>query len=314
MARPLRIEYPGAFYHIIQRGNERKDIFISEQDRVKFYEYLAALHTRYKVNIHTYCLMNNHYHLILETENANLTKAMHYLNTSYTVYFNVKRKRAGHLFQGRYKAILVEADEYLHQLSRYIHLNPVRVGLVKDPVNYPHSSYKYFISSAKPPDWLDTGFILSLFDTNGNKAKSLYRKFVLEGIGNETDIIRKNVKFGCLLGGPEFVENIKARFIEGRQDKEIPALRAAQSQLSPNDIKQVAIKKLGDTKLSRKICIYLIRKYTSSSLKEIAALFNNIISDAGISALYNRLGRKRIIDKRLNKKIVEIEKLLKVEI
>lgn len=312
MARPLRIEYPGAFYHVIQRGNERKAIFISEQDRTKFYEYLTALHTRYKVNIHTYCLMNNHYHLILETKNANLTKAMHYLNTSYTVYFNVKRKRAGHLFQGRYKAILVEADAYLHQLSRYIHLNPVRIGLVKDPADYPYSSYKYFISSTKSPDWLNTGFILSLFDSNANKARSLYKKFVLEGIGNETDIIRKNINFGFLLGSPEFVEDIKAGFIEGRQDREIPVLKAAQTQLNPNDIKKAVIDIISNTKLSRKIYIYLIRKHTSLSLKEIAALFDNI-SDAGVSVLYNRLGRGRIIDKGLNKKIVEIEKMLKVE-
>jgi len=312
MARPLRIEYPGAFYHVIQRGNERKAIFISEQDRTKFYEYLAALHTRYKVNIHTYCLMNNHYHLILETKNANLAKAMHCLNTSYTVYFNVKRKRAGHLFQGRYTAILVEADEYLHQLSRYIHLNPVRIGLVKDPADYPHSSYKYFISNSTSPDWLNKGFILSLFDSNANKAKSLYKKFVLEGIGNETDIIRKNMSFGFLLGSSEFVEDIKARFIEGRQDEEIPVLKAAQPQLNPEDIKQTVIKKIVNTKLSRTIGIYLIRKHTSLSLKEIAALFGKI-SDAGVSALYNRVGKKRIANKRLNGRIKEIEKMLKIE-
>lgn len=312
MARPLRIEYPGAFYHVIQRGNDRKNIFISDQDRIKFFEYLSVIHTRYKVDIHTYCLMNNHYHLILETKNANLTKAMHYLNTSYTVYFNVKRKRSGHLFQGRYKAILVEADEYLHQLSRYIHLNPVRIGLVKDPADYPYSSYKYFISNNKSPDWLNTGFILSLFDKNINKAKSLYKKFVLEAIGNETDIIRKNISFGFLLGSPEFVGDIKARFVDGREDKEIPVLKAARSQLSPEDIKQMVVKKIGDNKLSRKISIYLIRKYTSVSLKGAAALFNNI-SDAGVSALYTRVGKKRLVDKRLNKRIKEIEKVLKIE-
>jgi putative transposase len=312
MARPLRIEYPGAFYHVIQRGNERKNIFISDYDRIKFFEYLAVIHIRYKVHIHTYCLMNNHYHLILETKNANLTKAMHYLNTSYTVYFNVKRKRSGHLFQGRYKAILVEADEYLHQLSRYIHLNPVRIGLVKDPADYPHSSYKYFISSKKPPDWLNTGFILSLFDSNANRARSLYKKFALEGIGDETDIIRRNISFGFLLGSPEFVEDIKARFIEGKQNKEIPVLKAAQPQLNPENTKQAITKKIADTKLSRKIGIYLIRKHTSLSLKEIAALFDKI-SDAGVSALYNRVGKKRLADKRLNGEIKEIEKMLKIE-
>jgi hypothetical protein len=256
--------------------------------------------------------MDNHYHLVIETKNANLAQVMHYLNTSYTVYFNVKRKRSGHLFQGRYKAILVEADEYLHQLSKYIHLNPVRIGIVKDPADYPHSSYKYFISNTNPPDWLNTDFMLSMFDQNIKKAKSLYKKFVLESAGNEMDLIKKNIKFGFLLGSQEFLENIKARFIEGRKDKEIPLLKAAQTQLKPDEIKQAVIKKINNTKLSRRISIYLIRKHTPLSLKEIAALFDNI-SDAGVSVLYNRVGKKRNIDRGLNKKITEVEKLLKVE-
>ncbi|MDP3788793.1 MAG: transposase [Candidatus Omnitrophota bacterium] len=312
MARPLRIEYPGAFYHVIQRGNEKKNIFLSEQDRLKFYEYLAILHIRYKVNIHTYCLMRNHYHLIMETENANLASAMHYLNTSYTVYFNLKSKRTGHLFQGRYKAILVEADEYLHQLSRYIHLNPVRAGLVKDPANYPHSSYKYFVSTQKRPGWLKTNFILSMFDASTKKAMPLYKKFILEGIGNETDIIRKNVSFGFLLGGQDFMDDIKSRFIEGKDDPEIPVLKAAQYRLSPEAIKEMVTKKIGENKLSRKVCIYLIRKHTALSLKKIAGLFDGI-GDAGVSVLCRRIDDERTKDKKLNSAIVEMEKLLKVE-
>jgi REP element-mobilizing transposase RayT len=312
MARPLRIEYPGAFYHIIQRGNERRDIFISEQDRVKFYGYLSILHTRYNVDIHTYCLMRNHYHLIIETKDANLAKAMHSLNTSYTVYFNVKRKRSGHLFHGRYKAILVESDEYLHHLSRYIHLNPVRAGLVKDPLDYPYSSYRYFISSNKSPDWLNIDSVLSFFNSRVNKAKSLYKEFVIDSMGKETDIIRKNLHFGFLLGNPDFISDITSRFIEGKEDNEIPVLKAARIRLTPEKIKDAITKKIDNPKLSRRLSIYFIRKHTSLTLKEIAALFDNI-SDAGVSALYNREDRRRSKDKGLNKKIIEIEKMLKIE-
>ncbi|MFH1245352.1 MAG: transposase [Candidatus Omnitrophota bacterium] len=312
MARPLRIEYPGAFYHIIQRGSVKEDIFISEQDRLRFYDYLSTMHTRYKVRIHTYCLMNNHYHLIMETEEANLTKAVHYLNTSYTVYFNVKNKRSGHLFQGRYKAILVEADEYLHQLSRYIHLNPVRAGAAKEPEDYPYSSYKYFISTNMVLDWLDTGFILSLFNSNVNKAKTLYKEFVLDGIGKEKDSITKNTHYGLLLGGAGFIEDIKARFISGKQDKEVPVLTEVMKQLKPEKIKSAVIKEIEDAKLARRIAIYLIRKHTALRLTEIAALFGNI-SDAGVSALYHRETEKRIIDKELNKKILRVEELLRIE-
>jgi len=128
MARPLRIEYPGAHYHITSRGNEQKDIFKSQRDREKFLEYLECATTRYGAVIHAYCLMSNHFHLLLETPEGNLSEIMRHINGAYTTYFNVKRKRAGHLLQGRYKAILVDADEYLVELSRYIHLNPVRVG------------------------------------------------------------------------------------------------------------------------------------------------------------------------------------------
>ena len=147
MARQLRIEYEGAFYHIVQRGIERKDIFISDKDKEKFLSYLNGSFVKYRAIFHSYVLMNNHYHLILETPRANLSKIMHYLNTSYAAYFNTKRRRVGPLYQGRFKAVLVQQDEYLHYLSCYIHLNPLRAGVVKSPQEYSYSSYNFFISS-----------------------------------------------------------------------------------------------------------------------------------------------------------------------
>ena len=145
MARPLRIQYSGAFYHITSRGNERRDVFRSKADRERFLFYLATATERYHARIHVYCLMSNHYHLLLETPEGNLSQIMRHINGAYTTYFNTKRKRAGHLFQGRYKAILVEADEYATHLSRYIHLNPVRAGMVSVPEDYTWSSYHYYI-------------------------------------------------------------------------------------------------------------------------------------------------------------------------
>ncbi|HDO21625.1 MAG TPA: transposase, partial [Nitrospirae bacterium] len=140
MARPLRIEYPGAFYHITSRGNERKDIFKSARDREKFLSYLESSTQRYGAVIHVYCLMTNHYHLLLETPLGNLSQIMRHINGAYTTYFNTRRQRSGHLFQGRYKAIVVDADEYAEELSRYIHLNPVRAGIVERPEEYQWSS------------------------------------------------------------------------------------------------------------------------------------------------------------------------------
>ncbi|MCK5545000.1 MAG: transposase, partial [Desulfobulbaceae bacterium] len=141
MARPLRITFPGAFYHITSRGNEGKVVFKSKRDREKFLEYLESATKRYDALIHAYCLMDNHYHLMVETPSGNLPQIMRHINGAYTTYFNIKRKRSGHLFQGRYKAILVEIDEYAKELSRYIHLNPVRAGMVEKPEAYQWSSY-----------------------------------------------------------------------------------------------------------------------------------------------------------------------------
>ena len=145
MARALRVEYPGAFYHVINRGNAGDDIFKSLRDREKFLEYLQTAVEHYGLKIHTYCLMTNHYHLLVETPEANLGRAIKWVNVSYAGYFNRKRQRCEHLFQGRYKAILVDADEYLKQLSRYIHLNPIRAKMVAELCSYPFSSYPAFI-------------------------------------------------------------------------------------------------------------------------------------------------------------------------
>ena len=140
MARPLRIIYEGAFYHVTARGNERRRIFLSHRDYEKFLSYLAEAVHKYGVILHAFVLMANHYHLIVETPKGNLSSFMHSLNSAYTTYFNIKRRRAGHLFQGRYKALLIDVDNYLLELSRYIHLNPVRAGMTERPEAYRYSS------------------------------------------------------------------------------------------------------------------------------------------------------------------------------
>jgi REP element-mobilizing transposase RayT len=131
MARPLRIEFPGAFYHVMNRGNTGMNIFRSARDREKFLEYVGEAVKRYGIKVHTYCLMTTHYHFLIETPYPNLSQAIKWINAGYSVYFNRKRRHFGHLFQGRFKAVLVDADEYLKHLSRYIHLNPVRARMVE---------------------------------------------------------------------------------------------------------------------------------------------------------------------------------------
>lgn len=317
MARSLRIEYPGAFYHVIQRGIERKAIFSSDIDREKFFSYLNASFLAYKSVIHTYVLMSNHYHLILETPRANLSKAMHYINTAYAAYYNTKHKRAGHLYQGRFKAILVDKDEYLHYLSCYIHLNPVRVGIVKFPEEYRYSSYNYFISSNKPPQWFNASLILSIFDNKPAKARRLYRQFVTDNTGKEKDIIKNNIKNGFVLGSDNFLEGLKAKIDAIRDNPEIPVLNEVKYKEGPSMeyIRSTVEKLVGHNKrLARSVSMYLSRKYTQKTNNEIAAFYGNI-GYTGVSQACRRIEDRRVKDRNLEKLIITLDcKMKKYEV
>jgi len=226
MARPLRITYPGAFYHVTSRGNERKDIFKSKRDREKFLEYFESAAKRYDAVIHVFCLMDTHYHLLLETPSGNLPQIMRHINGAYTTYFNVKRGRSGHLFQGRYKAILVDIDEYAKELSRYIHLNPVRAKMVKTPEEYEWSSYKFYIGEKKPPEWLYRDFILGYFGKKVSIAQKEYHKFVTAIVNKKYDNPLDEVVSSTLLGSPDFIAFVKDKFLSGKKpDKGLPALK-----------------------------------------------------------------------------------------
>jgi putative transposase len=169
MARPLRIQYSGAFYHVTARGNEKKRIFFSNADYEKFKYYVSMAQDKYGFFLHCFVLMINHYHLVIETASANLNSVMHYINSSYTNYVNRKMERTGHLLQGRYKALLIDHDSYLLELSRYLHLNPVRAGIVQKPEDYPHSSYGSFIGIRKA-EGVSRDFILGMISQYENKA------------------------------------------------------------------------------------------------------------------------------------------------
>lgn len=307
MARSLRIEYSGAFYHIIQRGNEKRAIYLFNADYQKFFYYLEQIIHQYNVRIHAFCLMKNHYHLVLETKEPNLTKAMHTLNVSYAVYFNRRRNRSGHLFQGRYKAIVVQADNYLHHLSRYIHLNPVRAKIVTNPELYLYSSYKDYVAKKQRYSWLTKTFVLPCFNKNTDKAKKLYKNFVISAMGMETDIIQNNITADFVLGDEEFVENLKKDFIQKKENSEIPTLELLKSRFFLDDIQREVFKIIKDTKLARKIAIYLSRKYTGKKLIDIARFYGKIGYTA-VSEICKNVEKRRITDKDFNAILVGFEK------
>jgi putative transposase len=265
MSRPLRISYPGAFYHVTSRGNESKNVFLSEQNRKRFLDYLESANEKYGAIIHCYCLMSNHYHLLLETPQANLSKVMHQINASYTTYFNTKRSRSGHLFQGRYKAILVDKESYAHELSRYIHMNPVRAKMVKKPWDYKWSSCGMYTGIQKSPSWLETSAILKSF---GRKPYDAYRSFVVK---NNTFNPYRQIHASTILGPPEFITRIQ-KYVKGENIRDVPALKKVSGRPTLELIEK-AVSESAPDDIRRKMYLY-ISQTKGYSLKEIGEYFD----------------------------------------
>ena len=183
MARPLRLSFPGAVYHVTSRGNARQDIVADDRDRSQWLSLLAHVVDRYGWLCHAYCLMDNHYHLVIETPKPNLSIGMRQLNGRYTQAYNRRHEQVGHVFQGRFTAILVEKDAHLLELCRYVVLNPVRAKIVSHPRLWVWSSYRATVGETKAPGWLTTDWILSQFGQRGGPAQARYRTFVAEGRG-----------------------------------------------------------------------------------------------------------------------------------
>ncbi|MEK6802083.1 MAG: transposase [Nitrospirota bacterium] len=183
MARPLRLSFPGAVYHVTSRGNARHDIVADDRDRSQWLSLLAHVVDRYGWICHAYCLMDNHYHLLIETPKPNLSLGMRQLNGRYTQAYNLRHEQVGHVFQGRFTAILVEKDAHLLELCRYVVLNPVRAKIVSHPRLWAWSSYRATVGETKAPGWLTTDWILSQFGQRAGPAQERYRTFVAEGRG-----------------------------------------------------------------------------------------------------------------------------------
>ena len=297
MARPLRIEYAGAVYHVTSRGNERKAIFRDDEDREKFLSLLSETPKRFGVLIHGYVLMGNHYHLLLETSRPNLQWMMQYLNTAYTVYFNRKHHRAGHLLQGRYKASLIDKDSYLLSVSRYVHLNPVRAGMVNWPEEYRWSSYREYIGRNKHSAWLSRSWVFEQFSGGTTRARQhCYKEFVEDALGG-LDNPFASLRAGSVLGSERFFEEIKRklavekdsdvsqsrRFAEAISGDALIRFVAAGYGIEEHEITGVR----GWGNRARRVCMYLLREFTDMSNAEIADRFH--VSHSAVSKACKRL-------------------------
>jgi REP element-mobilizing transposase RayT len=309
MARPLRIEFEGALYHVTSRGDEKREIFKTPTDRQRFLEYLSSATERYGAVIHCYCLMTNHYHIFVETPRGNLSQIMRHINGAYTTYYNVKRKHAGHLFQGRYKAIVVEADQYALELSRYVHLNPVRAGIAPTPEDYQWSSYSSYIGEEQPPLWLHRKLVLAMIAEDLASSQQRYRVFVEDLIGKEYDSPLLHAVASTILGSAEFVEAVMADFVEKEAAiRDVPALRALNRRYHVENIMAKAQEVVDDPVLARDVAMHLCHRYSGERLKEIGIHFE--IGDSGVAKASARLAKRLEVDELLRDKVKEILRCL----
>jgi putative transposase len=223
MSRPIRLEFPDALYHITSRGDRREDIYDDDADREAFLKIFSKVIEQNNWYCYSYCLMSNHYHLLVQTPDANLSKGMRQLNGIYTQYYNRRHGLTGHLFQGRYKSILVDQDAYLLELSRYIVLNPVKSGMVKSVEKWVWSSYRAMVGMTPSSEWLSSEFLLSQFSKQRKTAIKRYRQFVSEGLKNSS--IWHQLSNQVYLGDKAFVDRVQKYLPNDNGDIQIPKIQ-----------------------------------------------------------------------------------------
>lgn len=289
MARPLRLEFPGAFYHLTSRGNRQESIFLDDGDRRSFLDLLGKEVRQQEWVCYAYCLMDNHYHLVMETPEPNLVRGMRRLNGVYTQAFNRRHKKVGHVFQGRYKAIVVDKDNYLLELCRYVVLNPVRANVVQRPEDWKWSSYRGTVGKITAPQWLAAEKLLDLF--SGHQAN--YRKFITEGIAKPS--VWEGLKGQIYLGGEAFLRRMQ-NLVEG---KAVHGIAKAQTKpLCPGVDEIVAtVGRAYDIPASLVLdrsnveaywlAVYLMRRIGNLSLREVAERVR--VSAARISQIQTKI-------------------------
>ncbi len=316
MARPMRIEYVGAFYHVTSRGNERKEIFGGPKDYERFKHYLREAQDKYDFVLHGYVLMTNHYHLILETNKPNLHQIMHYLNGSYTTYFNRLNGRSGHLFQGRYKGIVIDVDNYLLELSRYLHLNPVRGGMVKRPEEYAYSSYRSFIGLGRKREGIvSRDRIWGMISGDERRAAQKYRRYVEEGMKKESRNPLKTLYGGAILGSKDFVKELLEKGeVKNPESKDISCRRQLKATKGIEDLildvssyfNVQPSKVLEEKGAIRDIAIYFGKKYTGLTNREIGERFGGL-SYSGVTRVSQRFQGKMAKNTTLRRQVEQID-------
>ncbi len=295
MARPLRLDFPGAVHHVMARGHERSSVFRDDADRTHWMRLLGLVAGQGRWDVHAFCLMSNHYHLLVETPEGGLSAGLHDLNSRFAQWFNRRHKRRGHLFEGRFHGILVQKEAYLLELSRYIVLNPVRAGLVAGAAEWRWSSYRATAGLDARPEWLSVDSILGQFAVARRLARAAYRRFVAEGKGlpSPLDGVRKQ----AYLGDEAFLEVVAQRVGDPRRsDPEIPLRERRPADPTIEKIRGAVAREWGVAAedLSRNrgaepkmAAIYLSRRLTRLKVAEVGAAFH--VRSARVSNVVRRV-------------------------
>jgi putative transposase len=313
MARPLRIEYADAWYHIMNRGRRSESIFIEKRDYNGFIELLKDTSEMWNLRIAAYCLMPNHYHILVQTPDANISRCMRHIDGVYTQRFNRYHQCDGPLFRGRYKSTLIDADQYLLQLVRYIHRNPLKAGLTDQLDRYKWSSHMGYISKAEKWNWLHKNFVLSMLSKIEADRLKIYSQFVSVEDEEEISKVFKKKKWPAVLGSKDFINRIKERFFPEKTDDEIPQSRELAPE--PAQIKKAVCRhyrivdenellasKRGVFNEPRNVAIYLNRRLRGDSLKQIAEQFQ-VKKYSSVGSVIERIKAAVENDRRLRSRI-----------
>jgi putative transposase len=322
MTRAWRIEYEGAFYHVLSRGNEKQDIVITDGDRKLFLATVGEMGERFEIDIFAYILMDNHYHLLFRTNRANLCRSMQWFGATYTKRFNLRHNRSGHLFQGRFKNMLVQNDAYLLQLSYYIHRNPLRAGMVKRLADYKWSSYRAYAYGTSHQSWLNTNVILTQF-MNVKDQHHAYREN-MQKYSKEEQRVWEDLRHGIFVGTEKFVKKIKKRYLPDIPHAELPSQKQVIRDVN---IETVILKAAGllkcdmnlfressriskSVKVDRDLLIYVSWQLGVTTNQEIGEKFG--LSYSAVSQRVRIIKEMLNKDKELERKYRQIKSLIKI--
>jgi len=316
MSRPLRIDYPNAWHHVMNRARRGQDLFIDKADYQQFIDLLQETTDLFNVNVVAYCLMPTHYHLLLQTPDANLSRCMRHLNGVYTQRYNVSHSCDGTLFRGRYKSILVEADNYVLQVVRYIHRNPLKAGLVRRLDQYVWSSHKGYLSNAKKWNWLYKHFVMDMLTTQINSQIQIYKQFMAQEQDEDVVRVLDGRNPPSMLGSEKFISWIKDVFFKNKKDKEVPASKelapdvdiiisevSRHYKVRPTELKAV---RRGIENEPRDVAMYLIRSMRAEPLIRVGANFG-LNQYSSVSSAVLRVKAKLQKDRKFKDRLQHIE-------